>query len=225
MLVRLALVWLSMVVPAFAAVAIGGPVGLLPHVVFHPIYLACLVVTIVLAWRLRASTAHRGIRVLAAVVAVTSAIAFVGQAGEEAVVIAHGGMDAPDHLLEEADHLGWAIVGMLGGLFPSMFAISALSVVAGVSLLRSGRRGDAEASRARDPGDARGWAALAPGVVYVADFALAVAGVRFSQMYGLTLCATIALLAVAVVTRSRPCALDRAREPLPAASASAILAP
>ncbi|MET0734174.1 MAG: hypothetical protein ABWY55_00800, partial [Microbacterium sp.] len=107
MLIRLSLLWLSMVVPATFAVAIGGPVGLLPHVVFHPIYIAFLCASIALALWLRRGTTHRGIRVLALLVAAFSAIAIVGQVGEEFVVVSHGGMHAPDELLEEADHLSW----------------------------------------------------------------------------------------------------------------------
>lgn len=127
MLIRLALLWLSMTVPATLAVAIGGPVGLLPHVVFHPVYVILLIVTILLALRLRRWLALRSARVLAMIVAVTSLIAIVGQVGEEVIVLQHGGMAAPDHLLEEPSHLGWAIVGMLGGLFPANFAAGALS--------------------------------------------------------------------------------------------------
>ena len=48
MLVRLALVWLSVIVPYTLAGATGGPTGLLPHVLFHPVYIAFLLTTIVL---------------------------------------------------------------------------------------------------------------------------------------------------------------------------------
>lgn len=211
MLIRLSLLWLSMVVPATIAVATGGPVGLLPHVVFHPIYITFLCTTIGLALWLRRGTAHRGVRVLAVLVAVFSAIAIIGQIGEEIVVIGHGGMHAPDELLEEADHLSWAIVGMLGGLFPSMFIVTALSIVAGVFLVRRG--------------DQRGWIALLPGALYLVDFALAVAGFLFAQMYTTTLIGTVVLTITAIVTRRRASALDRAPAPLPAASSSAILTP
>jgi hypothetical protein len=209
MLIRLSLLWLSMVVPATLAVGIGGPVGLLPHAVFHPIYIAFLGTTIGLALWLRRGTTHRGIRVLALLVAGFSAVAIIGQLGEEIVVFGHGGMHAPDELLEEADHLSWAIVGMLGGLFPSMFVVTALSIVAGVFLLRRG--------------DGRGWMALLPGALYVVDFVLAVAGFLFAQMYTTTLIGTVILTIVAVVTRDRPSALDTAT--LPARSRSVILTP
>ena len=101
------------------------------------------------------------------VAVVTSAIAIAGQIGEEFTVVANGGMHAPDSLLERSDHLTWAVIGVLGGLFPSLLALAALSIVAGIALLRRQ--------------DWRGWAALAPGLLYIADFALSIAGLRVSS--------------------------------------------
>ena len=211
MLVRLALVWLSVIVPYTLAGAIGGPTGLLPHVLFHPVYIAFLLTTIVLLIRLRGATRHRGIRVLSVVAAVTSAIAIAGQIGEEFTVVANGGMHAPDSLLEQSDHLTWAVIGVLGGLFPSLLALAALSIVAGIALLRRQ--------------DWRGWAALAPGLLYIADFALSIAGLRVSQLSIPTFGGVILLAAVAWATRAVPTSLDAAAQALPAPSDSAILAP
>lgn len=211
MLVRLALVWLSVIVPYTLAGAIGGPTGLLPHVVFHPIYIAFLLATIVLLIRLRGATRHRGIRVLSVVAAVASAIAIAGQIGEEITVVANGGMHAPDSMLEQSDHLTWAIISVLGGLFPSLLALAALSIVAGITLLRGK--------------DWRGWAALAPGVLYIADFVLSIAGLRVSQLSIPTFGGVIVLAAVAWATRAVPTSLDAGTQALPAPSDSVILAP
>lgn len=203
MLIRIAVLWLSLVLPSFAAVAIGGPTGLLPHAVFHPIYIACLIVTVVIALRLHACAQHRGIRALAIIVAACASVAIVGQSGEEFVVMLHGGLSAPDHLIEEADHLSWAIPGLLG-IFAANFATAALSIIIATALLRRN--------------DRRGWATMLPSILDAADFILAVLGMRFAQMSTLTMIGCGILAVVAIVSRHRPTPLDRGALPTPTGS-------
>lgn len=210
MLHRLSLLWLSLVVPGTIAVALGGPVGLLPHAVFHPLYIATLVVAIVAAVALRRSTRHRGIRVLSLVAAALCAVAIVGQLGEEVVVFLHGGLHAPDELMTEGDHFAWAMAGE-GGIFLALFTAVAIGIVAGVALLRAH--------------DRRGWIALLPSAAYVVDLGLSIAGLFWSALNLTTLCAAIALLTVALATRERATRWDAVTRPLRSASASAIVAP
>lgn len=208
MLTRLALLWLALLLPWTLSGAIGGPIGLLPHAVFHPLYIGFLLLSVWAAWALRAATGHRGVRVLALLVAVMSVLAIVGQTGEEVVVIAHGGLDAPDSLMEDPVHFAWAAAGE-GGLFFGLFLMTALSVIAGVGLLRHA--------------DRRGWAALACGVASVIDFVLLFGGMTVPPPGILTLVAAVVLLVVARTTRAQLTALDIAG-PLHRQPASVIVA-
>lgn len=210
MLVRLATLWLWLLVPGAVAVGIGGPTGLLPHAVFHPLYIATLAGVVVAAFRFRVATARRSLRVLAVLVAAMAAVAVIGQTGEEIVVFRHGGLDAPDSLMHEADHLSWAMAG-LGGIFFAQFLAVALSIVGGVALLRHG--------------DRRGWAPLAVAGLYVADFAGSLAGLLWSGMWLSALLGVGGLCVVALRTRRTPTVLDLTGPGLPRAAAPAILAP
>lgn len=210
MLIRFVTLWLWLLVPGTVAVGMGGPTGLLPHAVFHPLYIATLVGAIVAAFRFRAAAGRRSLRVLAVCVAGMSAVAVVGQTGEEVVVFRHGGLDAPDTLLRAADHLSWAMAG-LGGIFFAQFFAVAISVVIGIALLRRH--------------DHRGWAALAVAALYVADFAGSLAGLLWSGMWLSALLGVGVFWVVALRTRATPTALDCRAKGLPAAPAPAILTP
>lgn len=210
MLTRLCLLWLSLLVPWVLSGVIGGPIGLLPHAVFHPVYIAFLVVSVLAAWALRRASGRRSVRALAVVVAAMSAAAIIGQAGEEVVVVAHGGLDAPDSLMQDPVHFAWAIAGE-GGLFFGLFAMTVLSAVAGIILLRAG--------------DRRGWAVLACGIASMVDFLLLFGSWTALPAGLVTLLAVLVLGFVAGSTRTQPSVLDAVEEGLHGHPGSAIVAP
>ncbi|MBS1905673.1 MAG: hypothetical protein JST33_03695 [Actinobacteria bacterium] len=173
---RLALVWLCILIPMSAAGLSGGPDGLVPHVLFHLLYIPLVLLTMWPIVRLRA-TARGVVRVLATIVAAVYPLAAIGQIGETVVAIAHGGLHPTAEVFDEPAHMAFAGVGGLA-LFLTLFLMSALSIVAGIRLLRAG--------------DRAGWLALAPGIVFPLEMIVAVAGfIPSRSMVGTTLCALV----------------------------------
>ena len=173
---RLALVWVCILIPMSAAGLSGGPDGLVPHVFFHLVYIPLVLLTMWPILRLRAA-ARGTVRVLVTIVAVVYPFAAVGQIGETVVAIAHGGLHPTAEVFDEPAHEAFAGVGGLA-LFGTLFLMSALSIVAGIRLLRSGERS--------------GWLALAPGIVFPLEMVVAVAGFITSRsMVGTALCTVV----------------------------------
>ncbi|GAB3273845.1 hypothetical protein GCM10027449_11630 [Sinomonas notoginsengisoli] len=199
-LVRLGLLWVAIVGSMFLATAIGGPTGgIIPHLMLHAIFILLVFpLWIWLALRWRAASAWRTMRVFAWIVIAFTAAAAVGQTGESVVVIAHGGLSAPASVMNDPAHWAWAGPGLLGMYFATWTLLVA-SVVCGIRLLRAG--------------DRRGWAAMLPAIVNLAEFWVLGAIFRsdLARLAPLTLISGIVLLIVALRTADRPSAMDHAK--------------
>jgi hypothetical protein len=100
----LVLMWVGFVLPFALTVVNGGPDGRLPHVLFHPSYVAFLVVGLVGVYRLRAGTDSRALRGLGLAAAVVAVVAAVGHLGELVAVLLGGGFRAGEEVFEAPLH-------------------------------------------------------------------------------------------------------------------------
>jgi hypothetical protein len=101
----LVLMWVGFVLPFVLTVINGGPDGWLPHVFFHPAYVAFLAVGVYGVHVLRGSTEARVLRRLGTVVAAVAAVAAVGHFGEFVAVLLGGGLHAGEEVFAAPLHL------------------------------------------------------------------------------------------------------------------------
>ncbi len=106
----LVLMWVGFVLPFVLTVINGGPDGWLPHVLFHPTYVAFLAVGGYGVHLLRASTESRGLRRLGAAAVAVAALAAVGHLGEFVAVLLGGGLHAGEEVFRAPLHLTSASV-------------------------------------------------------------------------------------------------------------------
>jgi hypothetical protein len=100
----LVLMWVGFVLPFALTVVNGGPDGRLPHVLFHPFYVAFLAVGLVGVYRLRAGTDLRALRGLGLAAAVVAVVAAAGHLGELVAVLLGGGFHAGEEVFETPLH-------------------------------------------------------------------------------------------------------------------------
>jgi hypothetical protein len=119
---RLLGLWLLIALPFWLTAATGGPGGetlpvpgavvgrLLPHAVYHPVYVVILIAAILFLLRLRSATSSRLVRGLAVALVVAQAAAIVGMVGEEIAVLQHGGVSSGKEVFKEPLHMVSALV-------------------------------------------------------------------------------------------------------------------
>ena len=119
---RLVVIWALVALPFWLTAATGGPGGetipvpgaavgrLLPHAVYHPVYVVILIGAIVLLMRFRAATHSRSVRGVALALVIAQAAAILGMAGEEISVLQHGGLAAGKVVFKEPFHMASAFV-------------------------------------------------------------------------------------------------------------------
>lgn len=110
----LAWAWAGLFGPLVASMLIGGPMGLLPHLVYHPVYSALSVAGIYAAMRVRSSTSSRAQQFSALAVAAAVVTIILGQLGQELAVLTHGGLHAGASVLTEPFHVASAMVSLAG---------------------------------------------------------------------------------------------------------------
>lgn len=143
---RLVVIWVLIALPFWLTAATGGPGGetiavpgaavgrLLPHAVYHPVYVVILVGAIVLLLRFRIATHFRVVRGIALALAIAQAAAIVGMAGEEISVMQHGGLAAGKEVFKEPLHLASALVTE-----PALLASQVLLIVMTIFTIRATR--------------------------------------------------------------------------------------
>ena len=89
---RLKELWALIGLP-FALSSVMIPFGLLPHAVFHPVYILCALGAILALGRLRSATGVRSVRRLAFALIVAQAAAIAARVGEDIAVFQHGGLE------------------------------------------------------------------------------------------------------------------------------------
>jgi hypothetical protein len=119
---RLLVIWALVALPFWLTAATGGPGGetlpvpgaavgrLLPHAVYHPVYVVILVAAIVLLLRFRTGMHSRAARVVALALLIAQAAAILGMVGEEISVLQHGGLAAGKAVFKEPLHMVSALV-------------------------------------------------------------------------------------------------------------------
>jgi hypothetical protein len=140
----LVLTWVAVAAPFVLTGATGGPDGLLPHAIFHPVYIAIILVALFLLVRLRSLTHSPVVRGLTLALIIFQVAAMVGHIGEEISVIRHGGLEATEALFEEPFHVASAWITVPSLLLSQLLliALTIAAVVAG----RASRRHPAVAS-------------------------------------------------------------------------------
>ena len=136
---RLVIVWALIAFPFWFSAATGGPAGLMPHALFHPVYILFAIGAILALLSLRSATNARVVRWLAIALVVSQAAAILGQVGEELVVLQHGGLAAGMEVFDQPLHELSAYVTILPGLLASQILLIALTIAA-VLAMRAERR-------------------------------------------------------------------------------------
>jgi hypothetical protein len=129
---RLVVLWALISLPFWVFITTGGPDGLLPHAVFHPVYVVLMIGAILLLLRLRSATDSRVVRGFALAVVVAQAAAIAGMAGEEVAVLQHGGLSAGREVFRDPLHSLSASLSIPGVLLSQilLIALTIVSVVA-----------------------------------------------------------------------------------------------
>lgn len=136
---RLVMLWALIALPFWLSAATGGPAGLMPHALFHPVYILFAIGAILVLLRLRSAADARVLRWLAVALVVSQAAAIMGQVGEEIVVLQHGGLSAGMEVFAEPLHELSAYVTILPGLLASQILLIVLTIAA-VLAMRAERR-------------------------------------------------------------------------------------
>ena len=143
---RLVVVWALIALPFAGTAAMGGPGGhlggggsavgtLLPHALFHPIYIAFAGGAILVLLSLRSVTDSRAVRRAAIALLIAQAAVIVGMAGEEIAVLQNGGLSAGQEIFEAplgytSGHFYFATFLTFPGLFASLILLIALTIFA-----------------------------------------------------------------------------------------------
>jgi hypothetical protein len=135
---RLVVLWALIALPFWVTAMTGGPDGLLPHAVFHPVYFMFLIGAILVLLRLRSATGSRVVRGVAIALIVAQAAAISGTVGEEIAVLQHGGLSAGREVFEEPLHMLSAWLTLPGVLLSQILLI--LLTIAAVLAMRSAQR-------------------------------------------------------------------------------------
>lgn len=125
----LIVLWALVALPLWVTGTTGGPDGLLPHAVFHPVYIVFLVGAILVLVRLRSATGSRTRRALTLALVVAQAGAIVGMIGEEIAVLQHGGLSAGKELFEEPVHF-WSASLTIPSLLASQLLLIVITIAA-----------------------------------------------------------------------------------------------
>jgi hypothetical protein len=122
--------WALIALPFVATPLIGGPAGgIVPHAIFHPIYIVLLSAAIFVLLRLWSFDHSRAVRGLTVALLVAQLTAIVGMVGEEFAVLAHGGLSTGKEMLEEPMHLAFATTLTVPALLASMLLLITLTLV------------------------------------------------------------------------------------------------
>jgi hypothetical protein len=136
---RLVVLWALIALPFWVTVATGGPDGLLPHAVFHPVYVIVFVIGAILVLRrLRSATRSRVARGVSLALIVVQAAVIVGSVGEEIAVLQHGGLSAGREVFEEPLHTLSARLTLPGVLLSQILLI--VLTIAAVLAMRTAQR-------------------------------------------------------------------------------------
>ena len=126
----------------------GASVGrLLPHGLYHPIYIVVLIGAILILLRLRSATASRVVRGVAVSLVIAQGAAIVGMIGEEIAVFQHGGLLAGKDVFKEPLHMASAYVTE-----PALLASQVLLIVITVAAILAMRAEQRIAASPRDVG-------------------------------------------------------------------------
>ena len=138
---RLKELWALIALP-FALSSVMVPIGLLPHAVFHPVYILCALGAILALGRLRSATGVRSVRRLALALIVAQAAVIAGMVGEEIAVFQHGGLAAGfSEMFQEPLHQLSASVFTLPGLLASLILLIALTITSARGMRAERRSG------------------------------------------------------------------------------------
>ena len=126
----------------------GASVGrLLPHGLYHPIYIVVLIGAILILLRLRSATASRVVRGVAVSLVIAQGAAIVGMIGEEIAVLQHGGLSAGKDVFKEPLHMASAYVTE-----PALLASQVLLIVITVAAILTMRAEQRLRASSRDVG-------------------------------------------------------------------------
>ena len=118
------------------------PVTLLrtDHMMFHLVYIPCLIIGLWLIWQLKGLAPNRALRVLAWVLLAAQSVALLGHAGELFAVMQHGGFEAPYEVFEEPEHVLSARFA-LPAIMLSILTMVVMDLTAGIQgILHRARR-------------------------------------------------------------------------------------
>ena len=146
------MLWVLIALPFGLSAATGGPDGhlggpgatvgrLLPHAVFHPVYVLLLIGAILVLLRLRSATSSGVVRGVAVALVVAQVVAIAGMVGEEIAVLRHGGLSAGKELFDLPQHYLFADALTFPGLFAGPVLLVAITIAAVLATRAEQRRG------------------------------------------------------------------------------------
>jgi hypothetical protein len=125
----------ALIVLPFVLSSVMVPTGLLPHAVFHPVYILFAIGAIIALGRLRSATSAKVVRRLAFALIVAQAAVIAGMVGEEIAVFQHGGLAAGfSEMFQEPLHQLSASVFTLPGLLASLILMIVLTITAALGM-------------------------------------------------------------------------------------------
>ena len=132
--------WVLVALPFWLTAATLRPDGfLLPHAIFHPVYVAIILGALFVLVRLRSVTPSPVVRGLTLALIIVQVAAMLGHIGEEISVITHGGLDATEAVFDEPFHMRSATL-TVPGLLLSQLLLIAMTVAAVVAGRRASRK-------------------------------------------------------------------------------------
>lgn len=135
----LVLTWALVAGPFWLVAATGGPDGLPPHAIFHPVYVAFTLGALFVLVRLRSLASTPVVRGLTLALIIVQVASMVGHIGEEISVVTHGGLEATEAVFEEPFHV-WSAWITVPSLLLSQLLLIALTVVAVVAGRRESQK-------------------------------------------------------------------------------------
>lgn len=122
----------------------AGAEPLVSHATFHLLYLPIIAAAGWFGLRLARTGTTRPLRISAALVVATQAVAFVGHVGELWVVMDNGGFDAPESVFDLPPHAAFADVTPLALLVSALVVV--VATFAWAAERRRARRADLAAT-------------------------------------------------------------------------------
>ncbi|MGF6884794.1 hypothetical protein ABIA39_007025 [Nocardia sp. GAS34] len=130
--------WFGVLGPLIGSLSVGGLTGILPHPIYHPVYIVLSSGAWYAGNRLRSTATSSALRRIASVLVAAIVTDIVGQVGQEIAVLGHGGFRAGKQVLTEPFHMTCAVISALA----IVLSVVVLAIMSFVAVIRPPSRAD-----------------------------------------------------------------------------------